>query len=167
MDHTAVLGSLKASQAHRQDVLLPAGSHQPRCCSNAHIVPFYSPLRRSPPRGLDRQRSDGCASPHFVSGACRLHIGTSVYLIGTSTCTLFGRAHVPYRHRHMYAIGIDTTCTIPGRRHVNYRNGHPAAFAGRGPATGEGSSSLYLQYGLTDFLKAPVQSWSTRRFLAR
>ena len=147
MVHTAVLGSLKASQAHRQNVLLPAGSHQPRCCSNAHVVPFYSPLRRSPPRDLDRQRSDGCSSPHFVSGACRLHIGTSVYLIGTitcmypigtSTCTLFGRAHVPYRHRHMYAIGIETTCTrYPDEdTYIIGTNGHPAAFAGRGPATG-------------------------------
>ena len=166
MVHTAVLGSLKASQAHRQDVLLPAGSHQPRCCSNAHVVPFYSPLRRSPPRDLDRQRSDGCSSPHFVSGACRLHIGTSVYLIGTITCTLSGRAHVPYSDEHMYPIGIDT-CKIPGRTHVQYGNGHPAAFAGRGPATGKSSSSLYLQYGLTDFLKAPVQRRSKRWFLAR
>ena len=93
----------------------------------SRCVPVYSPLRRSPHRGLTRQRSDG-TGPRFISGA-HVHISASVYIISTSTCTLSGRTHVPYLDEHMYPIGT-STCTLSGRAQGNIGAGIPLLLLG-------------------------------------
>ena len=149
-----VLGSLKASQAHRQDVLLQGVMNR-----DAVQMLTSSP---STHRSVVRLLATLTDSALTVVQAHISFLGHVDYT-SAPACTLSGRSHVPYRDEHMYPIRTSTCTlsasthvryrhrddvyTIPGRRHVHYRY-QRASRCFRWERTGD----RYLQYGLTDLV---------------